>query len=57
MTVHEAIRARRSVRKYQPGREIPQEHIDRLLEAASSAPAASPRPPITLCSSTVKMRG
>ncbi len=40
MTVHEAIRARRSVRKYQPGREIPQEHIDRLLEAAMCAPSA-----------------
>ena len=40
MNVTEAIRARRSVRKYQPGVTIPQEHIDLMLEAAMCAPSA-----------------
>lgn len=40
MNTTEAIRARRSVRAYQPGYIIPQEHIDLMLEAAMSAPSA-----------------
>ena len=40
MNVSDAIRARRSVRKYKPGMTIPQEHIDRMLEAAMCAPSA-----------------
>lgn len=40
MNTTEAIRARRSVRQYQPGKQIPQEHIDLMLEAAMSAPSA-----------------
>ena len=40
MNTTEAIRARRSVRKYQPNHIIPQEHIDLMLEAAMSAPSA-----------------
>lgn len=40
MNVSEAIRARRSVRKYKPGMTIPQEHIDQMLEAAMCAPSA-----------------
>ena len=40
MNVNEAIRARRSVRKYQPGKTVPQAHIDQLLEAAMCAPSA-----------------
>ena len=39
MNVTEAIRARRSVRKYRDG-EIPQEHLDLILEAAMLAPSA-----------------
>ena len=40
MNVTQAIRERRSVRKYLPNRTLPQEHIDLLLEAAMSAPSA-----------------
>ena len=40
MNTIEAIRARRSVRKYKAGKVLPQEHIDLLLEAAMSAPSA-----------------
>ena len=40
MNVAQAVRARRSVRKYQPGRTIPQEHVDQILEAAMCAPSA-----------------
>jgi len=38
--VTQGIRARRSVRKYQAGKTIPQEHIDLMLEAAMCAPSA-----------------
>ena len=34
------IRARRSIRKYQPGAVIPREAIEKLLEAAMMAPSA-----------------
>ena len=40
MNVHEAIRARRSVRKYLPGQTIPQDHVNQMLEAAMCAPSA-----------------
>ncbi len=40
MNTTQAIRARRSIRKYQPGVVIPQEHIDLMLEAAMCAPSA-----------------
>lgn len=40
MNTSQAIRARRSIRKYKPGVRIPQEHIDRMLEAAMCAPSA-----------------
>ena len=40
MNTTDAIRARRSVRQYQPGHTIPQDHIDLMLEAAMSAPSA-----------------
>ena len=40
MNVSEAIRTRHSVRKYQPGVTIPQEHIRQILEAAMHAPSA-----------------
>ncbi|MDD3214069.1 MAG: nitroreductase family protein [Eubacteriales bacterium] len=40
MNTTEAIRARRSVRKYQAGKTIPQEHLDLMLEAAMCAPSA-----------------
>ena len=40
MTVMEAIRTRRSIRKYVPGAEVTQEQIDSLLEAAMMAPSA-----------------
>ena len=40
MNVSEAIRKRRSIRKYKPGYEIPQEHIKKMLEAAMMAPSA-----------------
>ena len=40
MNVTEAIRSRRSIRKYQKGAVIPQEDIDMMLEAAMMAPSA-----------------
>lgn len=40
MDTTQAIRTRRSVRKYMPGAVIPQEHIDLMLEAAMLAPSA-----------------
>lgn len=40
MNVTEAIRARRSIRKYKKGVEIPQEHFELMLEAAMMAPSA-----------------
>ena len=40
MNVTEAIRKRRSVRKYQEGANIPQEDLDQILEAAMMAPSA-----------------
>jgi nitroreductase len=40
MNTAQAIRARRSIRRYKPGIVIPQEHIDRMLEAAMCAPSA-----------------
>jgi len=39
MTVTEAIRARRSIRKYKPD-PVPPEHVRLLLEAAMMAPSA-----------------
>jgi len=40
MTVSDAIRSRRSIRKYVPGIELTQEQIHTLLEAAMMAPSA-----------------
>ena len=40
MNVTEAIRKRRSIRKYQEGANIPQEDLDQILEAAMMAPSA-----------------
>lgn len=40
MTISEAIRARRSIRKYQPDVSIPRAHIHQMLEAAMCAPSA-----------------
>ncbi len=40
MTTTEAIRARRSIRKYKPNAEVTQEQINLLLEAAMMAPSA-----------------
>ena len=45
MNTSEAIRARRSIRKYKPGTAIPQEHVDLLLEAAMCAPSAMNKRP------------
>lgn len=40
MQCYDAIRARRSVRKYKKGAVIPAEHIKSILEAAMMAPSA-----------------
>lgn len=40
MNTSEAIRARRSIRKYQKGALIPREQVEQLLEAAMMAPSA-----------------
>jgi len=40
MNLTEAIRARRSIRKFKKGAEIPEEHIKAMLEAAMMAPSA-----------------
>jgi len=40
MNVSEAIRKRRSIRKYKENVEIPEEHIKMILEAAMMAPSA-----------------
>ena len=45
MNTSEAIRARRSIRKYQKGAIIPKEHIEQMLEAAMMAPSACNRRP------------
>ena len=41
MDATEAIRVRRSIRKYVAGAEIPEEHLKLMLEAAMMAPSAS----------------
>ena len=45
MDVFEAIRVRRSVRKYVRGAEIPEEHLRKIMEAARLAPSAKNRQP------------
>ncbi|MFQ9638832.1 MAG: nitroreductase family protein [Eisenbergiella sp.] len=40
MNTSDAIRSRRSIRKYKKGSVIPKEHIRLLLEAAMMAPSA-----------------
>ena len=40
MQTNEAIRARRSVRKYKAGAAVPPEHVKLMLEAAMMAPSA-----------------
>lgn len=40
MTVTEAVKTRRSVRKFVPHAEIPQEHIEQVLTAGMMAPSA-----------------
>ncbi|MDR0948868.1 MAG: nitroreductase family protein [Lachnospiraceae bacterium] len=43
--VSTVIRERRSIRKYQKGKEIPQNDIDMMLEAAMMAPSANNQRP------------
>ena len=43
MQCYDAIRARRSVRKYQKGAVIPAEHVKTILEAALGAIIAASR--------------
>lgn len=45
MTVNEAIKQRRSIRKYVPGSEVSQEQVKSLLEAAMLAPSARNKRP------------
>ena len=45
MDVFEAIKVRRSIRRYKKGAEIPEEHLQRILEAARLAPSAANRQP------------
>ncbi len=45
MNTSEAIRSRRSIRKYVEGAIIPQEHYEQILEAAMMAPSACNRRP------------
>ncbi len=45
MNTTQAIRARRSIRRYKPDVPVPQEHIDLLLEAAMCAPSAMNKRP------------
>lgn len=45
MDVYEAIRVRRSIRRYKRGVEIPEEHLGKILEAARLAPSAGNRQP------------
>lgn len=40
MNVHEAIHRRRSIRRFEPGREVPPELVEKLLTAATLAPSA-----------------
>ena len=40
MDVTQAIRSRRSIRKYKSGVKIPQKDLDLILEAAMMAPSA-----------------
>ena len=40
MQCYEAIRARRSVRKYKKGAQIPADDVKKMLEAAMMAPSA-----------------
>jgi nitroreductase len=40
MDATEALRARRSIRKFKAGAEIPEEHLKLMLEAAMMAPSA-----------------
>lgn len=40
MDLSQAIRARRSIRKFVPGAPIPEEHLKQMLEAAMMAPSA-----------------
>ena len=49
MNTSEAIRSRRSVRKYVQGAQIPQEHYEMILEAAMMAPSACNRRPWVGC--------
>ena len=43
----ELIRSRRSIRAYDPDREVPDDVLERILEAGRLAPTASNRQPIT----------
>jgi len=45
LDVFEAIKVRRSIRRYKKGAEIPEEHLQRILEAARLAPSAANRQP------------
>lgn len=40
MNTAETIRARRSIRKYKKGADVPKEHVRLMLEAAMTAPSA-----------------
>lgn len=45
MDVFEAIKVRRSIRRYKKGADIPEEHLRRILEAARLSPSAANRQP------------
>jgi len=45
LDVFEAIKVRRSIRRYKKGAEIPEEHLRKILEAARLAPSAANRQP------------
>jgi len=45
MDFYEVIKSRRSVRKFDPNKTIPQEVLERVLEAGRIAPSASNRQP------------
>lgn len=38
-TVHEAIKSRHSGRSYEPSKQVPQEHLQKILEAGRVAPS------------------
>ena len=39
----QTVRSRHSIRRYQPARPVPREHLHAILETASAAPSAGDR--------------